>query len=207
MKRKDKKVNYKVLTVIALICVGFISIAYALLSSTLTITFNKVTQDALTWNVRFKKPTDGYTVTATASSYNNNTTGFSCGLATINNSNQLTVTVAETHLSKPGDRCVWPLTVENVGTIAAKLKTATGNKGSNTCTVSGTQLTCGKIVYILATDSACTTKLTTGGTLAASTGTQNLYLCAYYPETETALATGLPITQSGISYTLVYEQN
>lgn len=208
MKRKNTKSKFKVIMLITLISVGFISIAYALLAQTLDITFNKVTQDALTWNIRFKKSGSSWTVSATQSSYNSNTTGISCGDATINSTNQLSVTIADTELSKPGDRCVWPLTVENKGSIKAKLKTVTANKGSNNCSVSGAQLTCGKIVYILATDSACTTKLAASPVveLAASTGTKQLYLCAYYPEETTSLATGLPITHTGISYTLTFEQ-
>ena len=194
MKEKRKQ-SLKFLLLVAAILVVGVGVAYAALSTTLNITFGNVTQNAITWNVGFT----GSSATATAAG--TSATGRTCGTATITAS---AVTVADTTLSKPGDKCTWTLTVKNSGTVAAKLNTITPTAPTGiTCgTATGGNLVCGNITYKLTSDSAGSTVLTTGNTLAAN-GTQTVYLVAMYN------ATGLQstaITHTGAKFTLTYAQ-
>ena len=193
MKIKSK--NLKLLLLIVAILVVGVGIAYAALSTTLNITFGSVTQSAVSWNVAFQ----GSSATATAAG--TSATGRVCGEATITPS---AVTVAETSLSKPGDKCTYELTVANTGTIGAKLGTITPTAPtSTTCSqASGGNMVCGNITYTLTSDAAGSTVLTTGGTIAAG-GTQTIYLVVSY---NAAGVQSTAITQSGGKFTLTYNQ-
>lgn len=193
-KIKNQDLKF-LLLVVAILLVG-VGIAYAVLSATLTITFGTVTQNALSWDVHFQ----GTEATATAAGTSD--TGRSCGIATIT---PTAVTIANTTLSKPGDKCTYELTVENGGTVSAILSAITPTApGSVTCgTASGGNLVCGNITYKLTSDAAGSTLLTTGGTLASGT-TQKVYLVAMYNNETQVQATS--ITQSGAKFTLTYNQ-
>ena len=119
-------------------------IAFAALSTTLNITFNNFTQEAMTWDVGFV----GSSATGTADGTSD--TGLSCGIATITPSS---VTVSDTTLSKPGDKCTYTLTVKNNGTIAANLSNINFNNPSNTiCSIEwfvGPEVTCESVKYEL----------------------------------------------------------
>ena len=181
-----KNENLKLLALFAVIVLLGVGIAYAALSTTLTVTFGKVTQNALTWKV-------GFTGTSA--------TGASCGAATITES---AVTVADTTLSKPDDKCTWTLTVKNSGTVGAKLTTITPSApSSTTCgTLSGGNMVCGNITYMLTSDANGTTVLPVNTTLAAG-ASQTVYLVAKY---NAAGVQSTAITQSGAKFTLVYAQ-
>jgi len=190
-----KRQDYKFLLLVAIILVAGIGIAYAALSTTLTITFGQITQSALTWDVGFT----GTSATATAAGTSG--TGRVCGTAAITPS---TVTIANSQLSKPGDKCTYELTIANNGTVDATLGAITPTAPTSvTCgTATGGNLVCGNITYKLTTDAAGSTLLTTGGTLAKS-ATQKVYLVAMYN------ASGLQstaINQSGAKFTLTYNQ-
>ena len=190
-----KNENLKLLALFAVIVLLGVGIAYAALSTTLTITFGKVTQNALTWKV-------GFTGTsATGSRTGTSATGASCGTATITES---AVTVADTTLSKPDDKCTWTLTVKNSGTVGAKLTTITPSApSSTTCgTLSGGNMVCGNITYMLTSDANGTTVLHANTTLAAG-ASQTVYLVAKY---NAAGVQSSAITQSGAKFTLVYAQ-
>lgn len=173
-----------------------ITVAYAALSTTLNITTSKITQSALTWDVGFV----GNSATATVGG--TSATGRSCGAATITST---TVTIADTTLSKPDDSCTYTLSVKNNGTIPAKLGSisATAPSGVTCETVDGPTLICGNITYKLATNNTGTTVLPTNTTLAVN-GTQQIFLIVKYTGSEPS---STAVTQSGASFSLVYNQN
>ena len=203
-KGKLKKDQRKMLLVfgITVASVLVITIAYAALSSTLNITFNKVTQNAIPggWNVFVP---NNITVAAGGTS----STGRSCGAATSTSTTTVsTITIADTVLSKPDDSCTWTITVQNTGGLDATLSSIAQTAPSGiTCTASNgnAKMVCGNITYSLATNTDGSTFLATGGTLAKTSGTQKIYLIAKY--TGTTVNTSA-VTHSGAKFTLVYGQ-
>ena len=179
--------------IVTILCAALfgISIAYAALSATLTITMGKVTQNALTWNVGFETGTVNGTSTG----------GATCGQATATSDS---VTVANTTLATLHDKCVYKLKVKNTGSVAAQLSAISAKTPSSvTCnTTTTSQMVCGNITYKLTTDAAGSTLLGTGGTLAASSGTLDVYLSAEYTGTET----GASSEQNNGGFTLTYSQ-
>ena len=189
--------NTKKLLIIMVFMLFGISIAYALLNASLTVTVNKVTQSAMTWKVQFD--TSGSPVAGTAGGTSG--TGRTCGAATVTAN---AVTIADTTLSKPNDSCKWTLTIKNTGSIDAKLKTITLTEPSGiTCTKTGASMVCGNITYKLTTDTGGNTVLTTGGTLAKTSGTLTVYLHAIYTGTSVNSAA---VTHTGAKFTVLYEQ-
>ena len=186
----------KVVLLAAVVSLFSVTVAYAALSTSLTITFNKVTQNALTWNVAF------VTGTLTATKEGTSDTGRTCGSATVTAS---AITVAETTLSKPGDGCVYKFQVKNSGGIAAKLGTITPTKPtSTTCgTASGGNMVCGNITYKITTNSAGTTVATSSNTTVAIGATKDLYLVVRY-NADTPAASA--VTQTGAKFTMPFEQ-
>lgn len=196
MKEKSKKSTFIIIGVLCglIVC---LSVAFATLSATLYVNFGNVTQNQLTWAVAFD--TTGSPKSATAGG--TSATGRTCGTATLAATQ---VTIGDTQLSKPGDKCTWALTVKNTGGIDATLASVTPSAPTGvSCTPSGASTVCGNITYKLTTDAAGSTLLTTGGTLAKSTGTQNMYLVAEYTGTDVV---GTAVTQTGAKFTLVYNQ-
>lgn len=191
-ERKEQQ-NNKTILIVTILCAALfgLSIAYAALSATLTITMGKVTQNALSWNVGFETGT----VTGTK------TGGATCGQATATAD---TVTVANTTLQTLHDKCVYKLKIKNTGSVAAQLSSITAKSpASTTCNTSTTsQMVCGNITYKLTTDAAGSSLLGTGGTLAATSGTLDVYLSAEYTGTETGSAS----EQNNGGFTLVYSQ-
>ncbi len=191
-ERKEQQ-NNKSIIIVTILCAALfgISIAYAALSATLTITMGKVTQNALTWNVGFETGTVNGTKTG----------GATCGQATATSDS---VTVANTTLATLHDKCVYKLKVKNTGSVAAQLSAISAKTPSSvTCnTTTTSQMVCGNITYKLTTDAAGSTLLGTGGTLAASSGTLDVYLSAEYTGTET----GASSEQNNGGFTLTYSQ-
>ena len=187
--------NLKALLVIALVLLAGVGIAYAALSTTLTMTFGNVTQNALTWNVGFTGSS------ATATEGGTSSTGRICGAATITANS---VTVDNTTLSKPGDSCTYALKVKNSGTMPAKFNTITPTAPTGiTCqTASGGNLVCGNITYKLTSDAAGANIITTGNTVAVNTE-QNIYLVIIYSGED---VNDDAVTQSGAKFTLNYIQ-
>lgn len=199
MVKHDKKIFYVILGCLIASVAG-LSIAYAALSSTLNINFGTVTQSVQTWNVAFKSETVNATSTGTSE------TGRTCGAAT---SGGDTVSIANTTLSKPQDKCVWKLTVLNTGSLDAVLAqiNATAPTGGGTCTVADAKnvIECGNIKFTLATNTTGT-PLTTGGTLANTSGSLFVYLIAEYKDVTTLSNTSSAITLTGTKFQLIYNQ-
>jgi len=193
-KKMDKQ-NLMAIVYIMVVVIAGVSVAYAALSTTLTITTSKITQNALSWEVGFQ------TGTVTPTSTGSSNSGRVCGTATVTSS---TVTVANTTLSKPDDTCTYELVVKNTGSIDATLATITPVSPSSTsCTTSGASMECGNITYKLTTDSTGNTLLTNGGTLANTSGSQTIYLVTKY--TGSGLVTS-EVSQNNGGFTLIYEQ-
>ncbi len=199
--RKNQQQNLKMLLMVAMIMVAGIGIAYAALSTTLTVTMNKVTQNALTWNVAFVAGTVNGTAGGTGSA------GRSCGAATVTANS---VTVADTTLSKPEDSCTYALTIQNTGGIDATLASLVPTEpSSTTCTKTnasssvGASMVCGNLTYKITTNAAGSTPLKTGTTIAKTSGTQAVYLIVTY--TGTTLNSSA-VTQSGGKFTFTYNQ-
>ncbi len=193
--KKLKSKELKFLLLVAAIFVVGTGIAFAALSATLTMTFGKITQNSLSWDIAFQGSSATPTVGGTSD------TGRSCGTATIT---ATSVTVADTTLSKPGDKCTYELTVKNNGTVNAKLSTITPTAPTSTAcgTLSGGNMVCGNITYKLTTDSTGNTVLPADTTLNAG-ASQTMYLVISY--NSNALP-GSAITQSGAKFSLVYDQ-
>lgn len=191
------KKKYQIALIAVIVMLIMITTAYAALSTTLNITTNSVTQNVLTWNVGFT----GSSATATAAG--TSATGRSCGTATIT---ATSVTVADTTLSKPDDKCTYTLTIKNNGTIPAKLSniTPTNPTGNGvTCgTSSGATMVCGNITYKLTTNSGGTTALTTGGVLDPA-ATRTIYLVVSYTGSG---VNSSAITQTGAKFSIKYDQ-
>ncbi len=193
--KKIKRKELKYLLLVAAIFVVGTGIAFAALSATLTITFGKITQNPLTWDIAFQGSSASPTVAGTSD------TGRSCGTATIT---ATSVTVGDTTLSKPGDKCTYQLTVANGGTVNAKLSTITPTAPSSTsCNpISGGNMVCGNITYKLTSDSGGNTILPTDTSLNSG-ATQTMYLVISY---NSESLPGSVITQTGAKFSLVYDQ-
>lgn len=194
--KKDKSIIFVIF--ILMIATLALSIAFSSLSTLLNINYGDVNQSAQTWDVGFD--TSGSPLAA--SSTGTSAAGRICGAATITKDS---VSVADTQLSKPGDTCTWSLTIQNLGTIDAKLNSVTPIIGENSCTISGSSMECGNITYKLATDQAGTTLLSgqINSTLAKTNGTKDVYLIATYSSNSIG---GSSNTQSGIGFTILYNQ-
>ena len=193
MEQNNNKGIYAVLGVLCVVVLA-LSISYAALSSTLNINFGTVTQSQQTWDVGFVAGA------VTATTMGTSATGLTCGVATVTKNS---VSVANSTISKPGDGCVYELTVSNSGTIDATLGTITNITPSATsCTESGTSMVCGNLTYKLTTDQAATTLLT-GNVALAHQQQQTIYLSVQYTGTEVSQSAA---SQSGAGYTLVYNQ-
>ena len=113
--------------------------------------------------------------------------------------------MADTTLSKPDDSCTYALSVKNNGTIPAKLSSISPTAPSGiTCgTITGPTMVCGNITYKLTTDNTGNTSLPTNTSLAVN-ATQQFYLVVKFTGQNPA---STAITQSGASFSLVYDQN
>ena len=179
---------------VALLVIG---VAYAALQSNLNVTVNKVTQNALTWNVALVAGT------LTATEEGTGSTGRTCGTATVT---ATSITVADTMLSKPGDGCVYTFQVQNSGGIAAKLGTITPTaptgSGVSCGTVSGGNMVCGNITYKITTDSAGSTIATSSNTTVEANTTKTLYLVVRY----NSESSGSSVTQTAAKFSMPFEQ-
>lgn len=201
MRNNTKKLQ--TILVAVLLLVVTMSIGYAALSATLTITGNNVIQQAITWNIAFT----GTSVTGTGSGIGSTTTGRDCKTATINGTS---VTLANgVALSKPGDKCIYSLTIKNNGNITGQLASITPTEPTSTsCTKTNAsssasaKMVCGNLTYTLSGSNDDSTKLTTGSTLAAS-ATKSAFLIIEYTGTN---VNSSQVNQAGGKFTIVYNQ-
>lgn len=201
--------KYSVLLLIAVVSLLSVGVAYAALSSTLTVTVNKVTQSALSFGPVISS-------CSKTGDFGTSTTGRSCGAVTAT-SGSTTVTVANTTLSKPDDGCVYKCTISNpTGYIPAKIEsivptkpTSTTCTATNASTSASSTMVCGNItygIYASATVSGTTvttSNLTTGTTLATNS-MKDFYLVIRY--TGTGINSS-EVSQSSGKFTFTFAQN
>ncbi len=192
-EQSQQKRQTMIIVTILCACLFGLVVAYSALSTTLTITFGNVKQNSLSWNVGFETGTISGTKTGGSSVV--------CGDATATTN---TVSIASTTLTTLHDKCVYKLKIKNTGSVDALLSTiAAQNPASTTCnTTTTSQMVCGNITYRFTSDQAGSTLLGTGSTLAASTGTLDVYLSAEY----TGTTTGSESIQNNGGFTLNYTQ-
>jgi len=202
MRNNTKKLQ--TILVAVLLLVVTMSIGYAALSTTLTITANNVIQQSMSWNIGFT----GSSVTGTGASIGNDTAGRDCKTATITTSS---VTLANgVALSKPGDKCTYALTIKNNGSITGQLasvvptaptSTTCGTTSSATTSASA-RMVCGNLTYTLAGSADAATALSINSTLAPS-ATKSVYLIIEYTGSG---VNSSQVNQAGGKFTLTYNQ-
>jgi len=185
---------------VAIVLLLSISIAYAALSTTLTVTMNQLTQNAMTWDIGFQTGT----VTGVVTTTNNLAT---CGTATATST---TISGVSPTLSDVGDRCAYTFKIKNNGTIGGKIAAINVTKPSGqSCTVNGSTMVCGDITYKLHYDTATSTSLVAvGNTINPKSGstatTKTVVLTIEHTGSAPASS---DYTQSGFAYTIRYGQN
>ena len=196
----NRKSLYVILGVLCF-SVVMLSVAFAALSTTLTINFGNVTQTVQTWNIGYNL-TPGNVINGVEGG-TTEVSGRSCGQAVVTRNN---VAIANVSLSKPEDSCYWAIPISNTGTIAAELASiAWTAPTSTTCSPnSGASMTCGNITYKLTTDVAGSTLVTTSnfGKLNSSSG-KTVYLYALY---NANTVNSSAITQKNAILSLIFNQ-
>ncbi len=193
---KDRKVMYVSLLSLVVAVVG-VSMAYAALSTSLKIKFGTVTQSSFNWDIKLNSG-----IVAGVSSGTGTTV---CGNATVTDSS---ATIDSIKLSKPGDKCTYPLEVQNKGDIDANLTsiTATSPDGVACNRMEEGKLVCGNVVYSLANDSAGTSLLTSREQkVERINGVSNFYLVVSYEVLPNV--SNEEVTHIGAGFTLVYGQD
>lgn len=171
----------------------FTVLGFAMVITSLDITFGNVTSDALNWSVGF----DGNTVSGVAEG--TSSTGLACGDASITLSS---VTINELKLSKPGDKCTYPLRIKNNGEIPAILMNISASKPNDVeCNIDGPTMVCGNITYKLTTLS--NTELPSGLTINATETYDFRLVVSYTGE----FANAETSSQSGAKFSLFYTQS
>lgn len=204
--KRNKKTLYIIVLILVVVIVS-LTIAFAALSTTFTINFASVNQNAYTWNVQFDTGTTNVAPTKNSTNQNSN---FTCDNATVSASS---ITVSNVKLSKPGDYCIWAFKVDNYGNMPAKLTSISSSKaGSGTCTTNGATITCGCVTFKLAKNTAGSSLLAVNEPLAAGTSTNpaqlQLYLRADYTPTTAAQVNACAAqTNTDLTYTLTWGTN
>ena len=189
----DKK-NTMLLTVIAvatlLVAVVGLSVAYAALSTSLSIS-GTATVNSATWQVEF---VEGAWDTPVGSAV---TSGPEFGVTSLSN---IGVT-----LVKPGDKAVYRFKVHNKGTLPAKLSAGT-SVGTISCTGGANQseadTTCSNIIYTLTYGDG---KVPTADDTLAASEQKDLILTVEF-KSSAATVPSSAVTVNGISATLEYVQ-
>ena len=178
-----------------LIGIIIMSIAYAAMQSTLNVTFSKITQQALTWDIGFKIETVAGVP---------NRTGVNCGTVTVTNSQ---ISGFSPEFQAIGDMCSYTFHIVNNGNIAGKISSINISKPLSSCTVSGSSMTCKNIEYNLRYNtSTSTTYVSVGDVIAAksgSTATENTVVLTIAYSSASAPTT---FTGQSFSYTITYDQ-
>ena len=147
---RNKRIIYTFFIIIGVL-VFTLGIAFAALSQTLNITVNKVTQQAMTWNIGFQTGT----VTGTATGTNTNLV--TCGNAT---ATATSITGLTGRLTQPGDKCAYTFKIVNNGTITGKISKITVTSPDNwDCDITGSTMVCGNFTFKLRYNNATSTTL------------------------------------------------
>lgn len=195
---RRKRLVFTIIFVLV-ISIASISIGYAALSTSLSVTMNKITQNAMTWNIGFKTGTVSGTATA-------NTSGsISCGSAT---ATATTISGVAPSLAM-GDKCAYTFYIQNNGTIGGKISSINITKPTGvTCSTSGSTMTCGNIVYKLRYISATSNTLVAiGDTIAAKSGSTATSISVVLTIEHNGSVETAAYTQSGFQYTINFTQN
>lgn len=196
MNKKEKKI-YIILFTISILVIGF-SIVYVFFSTPLKIKYANLAHSTPTWDVKLKK---GVTLDENV---NNNSDKVDCGHVIVTNSS---IKVDSVKLSRPGDMCSYPITVEDKGKVDAKLVKVSAFSPINVSCESSFdgELICGNIIYRLTTDSAGKKILTAGSQrLKKIDGVANFYLVVSVLEGTT---NEKEVSHVGAGFTVVYAQD
>ena len=197
---RNKKLVITFFIVLAVLLVS-VSIAYAALSTTLTITTNKITQNAMTWDIGFEAGS------ITGEARVNNSSSVSCGEAT---ATKTAITGISTSLSGVGDECAYTFTIRNNGTIGGKITAINITKpASTTCTINGSTMVCGSITYKLHYNNATSTSLVAkNDTINPKSGSTPTNKTVVLTITHTGtIASATDFNQTGFAYNLTFSQN
>ena len=184
----EKNREVKVIAVVALlVAVVGLSVAYAALSTTLEIT-GQATINSASWNVQFVEGTGTPVGGASATTPTVTSTSIS----------NLNVT-----LTKPGDSYTYTFSIQNTGSINAKLGTV--NIGTISCTSENSDeanATCQDLTYSVSY--ADGTPFTVGDALDSQATKQAKLTISYNADADTVPAQ--PVTVTGLTATLIYDQ-
>ena len=196
---REKKTIIIILIIVGAFLVS-ITVAYALLQTSLNVTVNSVSQQKLTWNIGFVPGT----VTGTAVVNNSNVV--ICGTASVT---ATTISGISPILSDTTDECSYTFTIRNNGDIAGQISNITIQEPTGlSCTKSGSTMVCGDITYKLRNNSAESTSfVAVGDTISPKVGstptTKTVVLTIQYTG---ATAASDDFSQNGFSYTLLFSQ-
>ena len=184
----EKNREVKVIAVVALlVAVVGLSVAYAALSTTLEIT-GQATINSASWNVQF----------AAGESTKTGGTTFTAPTVSSTSISGLSVT-----LTKPGDSYTYSFSIQNTGSINAKLGTV--NIGTISCTGTDTTEatnTCADLTYSVTY--ADGTPFQVGDSLDSQTSKEAKLTISYNAAADSVPAN--PITVNGLTATLIYDQ-
>ena len=177
MESKEQKHSFIIIVVLCALLLG-VSLAYAVLSSTFTITFGKIGTEPLTWEIGFEPGN----VTGIAYTTSNS----ECGTATVTTN---TVAIDDIHLVALNDKCVYRLRVKNTGGVPAELSAIVPKTPTSTAcdTSNPSHMICGNISYKLTSDDTGLSLLGLGNVVPQKTGIMDMYLVAEYTGTEVAV--------------------
>lgn len=203
---KNRKKMYIILFSLVFVVI-VMSVGYAIMSTALNIQFgsgtNALTLKKEAWNVSLMTSGNN-NGTASGSA---DTVGRSCGSLTVTAN---TITVGDTTLSKPGDKCLWTFKVKNSGTIDASLQSVSniGPDGITCSEVSTlyTKMVCGNIAYRILTSSSDENSALKSGIDSSDVlpgEEKTYYIMAKYVGTN---LNSSPVTHSGVSFKLNYVQ-
>jgi len=189
---KDRKPMYVSIFALIVAIIG-VTVAYAALQTSLEIRFGSVTQSAYTWDIKLRNGNVAGAATGSDKVV--------CGNAMVTDNS---VSVGAVTLSRAGDMCSYPLTVENRGEIDAILAHISASSPKNiSCNNEGEgKLVCGNIVYRLSNDSTGNNLLTPNTQrVNKAGGTADFYLVV------SAIAdTDSTVAHDGAGFTVIYEE-
>lgn len=194
MKKKQK--DRKIYVIIALIIVILtLSVAYSAMMTTLKIT-GSATMETASWQVGFVEGTVNGEASGTSLD------GIICGQASVTAAQ---VNVEDVTLSKPDDTCIYPLQIQNTGTIRATLNAITAIPPKN-CEggENPAEMQCGNVNYRLVhTDGDLLTANSPRMRLEAEIGMIDIQLIVKYLGSD---LNTVAVTQTGAGFTLNYQQ-
>lgn len=197
MKQNNMSGTNFVIVIFIIVVICF-SIVFLMMSSDLKINV-KSNNNSQLWSVKFEEKAN-----LKALNFDKISKNSQCGLAHVGYD---VVWVDNTKLDKAGDKCIWPLRILNEGTFAAELRTITltfpKEKGIS-CIKNGSQMTCENITYKLSKNIDGTDELSIYDIINAN-NYLDLYLIAINNGVDTN-SKDKTFYQSGVSFTLVYQQ-